>query len=77
MASPWMTAREAAQYLRLFRRDGAPSVDALDKYVAIGEITVHRMGPGKRAARRFHRDDLDAFLDRYCRRVPEWVRRTA
>lgn len=51
-STPWLTAREAAYYLRL------PSIDALYQDVRRGRVPVHPRG------RRFlfHRDELDALL---------------
>jgi hypothetical protein len=58
-ASPWMTAAEAATYLRL------PSVKALYERVRRGDVKAHRLGARStknRAALRFHRTELDAAL---------------
>jgi excisionase family DNA binding protein len=50
--SPWLTANEAAAYLRL------PSARALYKRVERGHVRAHRWG----RQLRFHRRDLDALL---------------
>ena len=51
--SPWLTAEEAAEYMRF------PTVKALYQAVRRGEVPVHR-----RAARAmlFNRDELDRAL---------------
>jgi excisionase family DNA binding protein len=51
--SEWLTATEAAEYLRL------PSVKALYQRAARGQVKKHHFG-----ARmiRFHRRDLDALM---------------
>jgi excisionase family DNA binding protein len=49
---PWLTADEAAAYLRL------PSRRALYKRVERGQVRAHRWG----RQLRFHRRDLDALL---------------
>lgn len=51
-ATPWLTAAEAAVYLRV------PSVQALYKRVERGQVPAHRWG----RCFRFHRRDLDALL---------------
>lgn len=50
--TPWLTAAEAADYLRL------PTVRALYKRVERGQVPAHRLG----RQFRFHRRDLDALL---------------
>ena len=49
---PWMTATEAAEYLRV------PSVRALYKRVERGQVPAHRWG----RQLRFRRRELDALL---------------
>ncbi len=51
--SEWLSADEAAAYLRL------PSRKALYAAVARGTVPVHRLG---RRRVRFHRGELDALL---------------
>lgn len=61
--SPWFTPREAAEYCRFFhKRSGEPSIKTIDYYVARERLKVHRLGSGKRAPRRFLKEDLDEFL---------------
>jgi excisionase family DNA binding protein len=50
---PWLTAEEAAEYLRL------PSVRALYKRVERGQVPAHRWG----RLFRFRRPELDALLE--------------
>jgi excisionase family DNA binding protein len=50
---PWLTAGEAAEYLRL------PSVQAVYKRVERGQLPVHRFG----RLHRFRRAELDALLE--------------
>ena len=52
VVSLWLTAAEAAEYLRL------PSVDALYQRVARGQVKAFRLG----RALRFKRPDLDALM---------------
>lgn len=49
---PWLTADEAADYLKITRR-------TLDRWRAAGILTGYRMGP---RLVRFRCDDLDALL---------------
>jgi excisionase family DNA binding protein len=51
-ATPWLTAAEAAAYLRL------PSTRALYKRCERGQVRAHRWG----RQLRFHRRDLDRLL---------------
>ena len=53
-ASPWLTAGEAAAYLRL------PTVHALYKRVERGQVPAHRWG----RLFRFRRSELDALLEK-------------
>lgn len=53
---PWLTAAEAAVYLRL------PSVYALYKRVERGQVPAHRWGRHFR----FRRRELDALLEDGC-----------
>lgn len=55
--SPWLTAAEAADYLRL-------SVTTLRNYTSRSLIAYHR-NPHSGTAR-YHRDDLDSFLFLRC-----------
>ena len=52
--APWMTAGEAAAYLRL------PSAQAVYKRAERGQVRAHRFGP---RLLRFRRADLDALLE--------------
>jgi hypothetical protein len=52
----WLTAAEAADYLRL------PSVDALYQRRARGQVRAFRMGRGDRGPLRFKRRDLEALM---------------
>jgi excisionase family DNA binding protein len=55
-AHEWLTAAEAAEYLRL------PSVEALYQRRARGQLKGYRMGAGTRGPLRFRRTDLDALM---------------
>ena len=53
--SPWMNAREAAQYLRVAHR-------TVLEWAKTGKIPAHRLSGTLRCTFRFRTDELDAFL---------------
>lgn len=58
MTTPWMTAAEAAVYLRLVDAEGRPKMKALYCFLDRHPIPAKRLG----RRLRFHRDDIDALL---------------
>lgn len=53
--TPWMTAKEAAAYLRLGTR-------TLERYIVERGLPVHPVGSPARPKRLFHRDELDRWV---------------
>ena len=58
MTTPWMTTLEAAEYLRIFDKDGKPNADALMKLLVRNACPTHRLGKLVRV----RRDVLDGLL---------------
>lgn len=58
--SPWMTIEEAAEYLRLFDKNGKPNVSYLYKQVTYGLLLPYKLGKFNR----YRREDLDALLSK-------------
>jgi hypothetical protein len=58
MTSPWLTASEAATYLRFVDAEGRPNTKALRKYLDRHPIPVSRLG----GRLRFHVDDIHALV---------------
>lgn len=55
MTTPWLTFKEAAQYLRLGTR-------TLERYIAEREVPCHYVGSAARPKRLFHKDELDEWV---------------
>lgn len=53
--SPWMNAREAAQYLRVAHR-------TLVRWARSGRVPAHKLSGLSRVTYRFRRSELDAML---------------
>ena len=56
--SPWLTVVEAAEYLKLFSKDGSPNAGYIYKLVSSGLLEPYKLGKFNR----FKQTDLDALL---------------
>lgn len=59
-ASPWMTETEAAEYLRIFNKDGEVTVHSIRKWTARDSNPLPCGMAGE--MRRYHREDLDRWM---------------
>jgi excisionase family DNA binding protein len=51
--TPWLTRREAAEYVRV-------SLETFDRWVAAGKVRKHKVADIQSV--RFHREELDALM---------------
>jgi hypothetical protein len=58
MTSPFLTADEAASYLRLFTKDGSPNKRALYEHLRRHQVRVYHIG----SRVRYHVDDIQALI---------------
>ena len=56
--TPWMTIEEAAEYLKLFNKQGKLNISYIYKLVSSGLLIPYKLGKFNR----YKREDLDALL---------------
>ncbi len=56
--SPWLTIHEAAEYLRLYNKNGEHNISYIYKLVSSGLLKPYKLGKFNR----YKREDLDTLL---------------